>query len=176
MPSYVALLRAINVGGRNKIKMADLKSSLLELGLQSVHTYLQSGNVLFQTAERSAGKLRTSFENQIEETFGFHCHVLIRSIAEIKKIVDANPYRDPDEFPANRVGICFFDRKPKTNVLENGQPEDLYTFDQKQLYLFIPDGFGKTKWTNGFIEKKTLCKATTRNRNTLEYLANWEAE
>jgi len=176
MPRFVAFLRAINVGGRNKIKMSELKSALEKVGLQSVHTYLQSGNVLFLSQQRAVSKLKQLFENEIQQTFGFHCEVMIRSQAELKKIVEANPYADPEKYPGNRVGICFFDQKPKVSSLDKGASGDLFTFDQKQLYLYIPEGFGKTKWTNGFIEKKTLCKATTRNRKTTEFLANWDAD
>ncbi|GGG54384.1 DUF1697 domain-containing protein [Paenibacillus radicis (ex Gao et al. 2016)] len=109
MNIYVALLRGINVGGHNKIKMADLRESLKELGLSNVQTYIQSGNIIFASSESEAS-LRERIEQQIEKTFGLSIRVIIRSYDELKRIVENCPFTEQQiaEAVASCEGECLY--------------------------------------------------------------------
>src|SRR4051812_43614302 len=93
MLRFVALLRGINVGGNKKVPMADLKKMMEKMGYKEVKTLLNSGNVMFDAAEKSPAAIKKAFEAQFEETFGFTSHTIIRPITEIEKLVKQNPFK-----------------------------------------------------------------------------------
>ncbi|WP_042163111.1 DUF1697 domain-containing protein [Paenibacillus gorillae] len=109
MTLYVALLRGINVGGHNKIKMADLREALKELGLSGVQTYIQSGNVIFASADNEA-LLRERIEQQIYKVFGLTIKVIIRSYSELRQIADNCPFTEQQiaEAEASSEGECLY--------------------------------------------------------------------
>ena len=95
MNTYVALLRGINVGGKNKIAMKDLQSSFVALGHGEVTTYIQSGNVVFRSASKLASKLSAAIEDEIDKTFGLKIGVLVRSPADFDGLIKSNPFLEP---------------------------------------------------------------------------------
>jgi uncharacterized protein (DUF1697 family) len=116
MASHVALLRGINVGGRNKVPMADLREVVTSLGHTGVSTYIQSGNVLFSTAENDTAKLAATLESAIEGRFGIWSSVVVLSRDELARVLAANPY--PDEPNPRMVHVVFLNGSPPQGLLE----------------------------------------------------------
>ena len=116
MASHVALLRGINVGGRNKVPMADLREVVTSLGHTGVSTYIQSGNVLFSTAENDTAKLAATLESAIEGRFGIWSSVVVLSRDELARVLAANPY--PDEPNPRMVHVVFLNGSPPQDLLE----------------------------------------------------------
>ena len=116
MASHVALLRGINVGGRNKVPMADLREVVTSLGHTGVSTYIQSGNVLFSTAEDDTAKLAATLESAIEGRFGIWSSVVVLSRDELARVLAANPY--PDEPNPRMVHVVFLNGSPPQDLLE----------------------------------------------------------
>jgi len=160
---YVALLRGINVSGKNKIPMADLKVMFESLGASDVQTYLNTGNVVYEGKNFSPADIVLG----IKKTFDLDISVMILDRQHVLEIVDGY---DLDEGPKNcyitimqdsiKVDLKGFIDQYKT-------PEDIYKIMDKYIYFFFPNGYGRTKITNNFIEKKSALTATTRNLKTM---------
>ena len=103
MITYIAFLRGINVGGHKKIKMADLRILLEGLGHKEVMTYIQSGNVIFNSLEEDRDKLENQISEAIKGHYGFEVPVLVQTRTEINKILDNNPYNDPEDLASNKI-------------------------------------------------------------------------
>ena len=105
--SYAALLRGINVGGHRKIKMAELKAAFVALGCKNVKTVLASGNVRFDSAETDAETLRRTFEQQLAQNFGYTIGVIVRTVAELQSLRDAQPFREVAVGPQAKLYVTF---------------------------------------------------------------------
>jgi uncharacterized protein (DUF1697 family) len=153
MASHVALLRGINVGGRNKVPMAELREVVTSLGHTEVTTYIQSGNVVFTTAEADTGKLATALEAAIAGAFGVTSAVVVLSRDELAQILDASPY--PDAPNPKLVHVVFLNAELPTDLLERVKTaqsttaakgsHDTVTAIGPALYLHTPDGFGTSE-------------------------------
>ena len=158
------MLRGINVSGQKKIRMADLKSMYESLGLGNVQTYVQSGNVVFDSEERDVEKLKDVIEAQIEAIFGFSVPVLIRTGDDFRRVIDNHPFAEEE---AIRVLVTFLYEPPKSSKLEElshyKDKVDQFAIGEREIFLFCPGGYGKTKLSNTFFEKKLGVVATTRN-------------
>jgi uncharacterized protein (DUF1697 family) len=169
MRTYVALLRGINVGGRNKIAMSELKSSLSSHGLQDVVTYIQSGNVVFRSTG-SAGDLAGDIEQRIAEDFGVSATVLLRTPAELKTVAQSNPFLsgEPD---LSKLHVVFLRDRPAANAVAGLDPErsppDELSVRGREIYLHLPNGSGRSKLTIDYFERQLGVAATARNWNTL---------
>src|SRR2546430_16465128 len=115
MASHVALLRGINVGGRNKVPMADLREVVTSLGHADVSTYIQSGNVLFSTADTDTAKLAAALESAIEDRFGIWSSVVVLSRDDLAGVLAANP--DPGEPNPRLVHVVFLNATPASDLL-----------------------------------------------------------
>lgn len=166
MKRHVALLRAINLAGRNRIRMADLRQLCEELGWSDVRTHLQSGNVLFE-ASGTRQVLERQLTEGIRERFGLDITVMVRTPQELQEALDRNPYSSEDP---TRVLLGFFDKAP-TGTLEAPPGDDRFTIAGDVLYLDLPHGAGRTKLGNAFFEKKLGCRVTTRNLRVVQALA-----
>lgn len=170
MPKYIALLRGINVSGKNKIKMQDLRVLLAEHQLTNVQTYIQSGNVLFDSDE-PAKTLASKIEKAIHTAYGFDVPVLVKTKSELKKMATANPYLKDRSEEIRFLALAFLEDKPKKEQQEAIETTkylpDEWQADGKGIYLFCPNGFGRTKLTNNFFERKLKMRATTRNWKTV---------
>ena len=123
MHTYIALLRAVNVGGRT-VHMETLRDALTELGLARVRTYIQSGNVFFDYAKRDRAALTRSLEACLKDTFGFEIPVFLRTIPELEAIVDADPFRGVRVTDDDRLSVIFLpSRPPKTLSLPMRSPK-----------------------------------------------------
>jgi len=157
MASHVALLRGINVGGRNKVPMADLREVVTSLGHTGVSTYIQSGNVLFSTAEEDTAKLAAALESAIEDRFGIWSSVVVLSRDELARVLAANPY--PDEPNPRMVHVVFLNAELPESVLTRisaaesaaaakGSRDTVQVAGQaagQALFLHTPDGFGTSE-------------------------------
>jgi len=165
---YVSVLRGINVSGQKKIKMTDLKSLYESLELQNVVTYIQSGNVIFDANSKDKSELKAKIERAIEEEYEFHVPVEIRTHREISDIINNNPLGPVDlQKDGTKVLVTFLSSQPMQDRISNLQhhvaaPEQLFVMG-KEVYLYCPNGYGRSKLSNIFLEKKLGVGATTRN-------------
>lgn len=167
MEKYIILLRGINVSGKNKILMADLRDLLNNLGFLNVQTYIQSGNIILEsTLEKK--EICNIIKNGIQEKFGFDVPVIIRTIQEWKKAIENYPFPTGNE---KIVAFAFLNKVSKEIEIEiKNIGEDKYKIVNDIVYLYCPSGFGKTKLTNNIFEKKLNVVATTRNLRTTKKL------
>jgi len=169
---FISLLRGINVSGRKQIPMRDLKSLYEQCGLRNVVTYIQSGNVIFDAEAGKKNTLKPALEAAIEKTFRFRVPVLIRSQRELADIIRQCPFTPVDsQKDGTKVLVTFLDAKPSKTGLDGllahvKAPEQLIAKD-RQLYLYCPNGYGKSKLANTFVEKKLGIDASTRNWNSV---------
>jgi len=171
MQTYISMLRGINVSGQKQIRMVDLKNLYESLGLMNVQTYVQSGNVIFDSPEQDAAKLTETIEAQIKETFGFSVPVLIRTANDFQRIIESHPFTQEDPI---RVLVTFLYERPdqsKWNDLRLHKDKvDDFALGEQEIFLFCPGGYGTTKLSNTFFEKKLGVIATTRNWKTINAL------
>ncbi len=171
MQKYIALLRGINVSGKNKILMKDLQLLLEKLNFENVKTYIQSGNVVFEYPSETCDVLAQKIEAAIKKTFDLDVPVLVLEKTKLEKILIEAPNKKENE----EIYFTLLEKNiSKEAILEcqNKAPKTADYFEVKEnvVYVFCKNGYGNTKLTNTFFEKKLNVKATTRNRNTLERL------
>lgn len=163
MIAYILLLRAINVGKQNRMKMTELAEMCQRLGFHSVITYLQTGNVYFLTEEESIPKLKMMISEQLFRQFGIDVGVLLFTVAEFQKMVGDCPF---EEVAENRVYLTFLRQVPAggdLNLLaEKAASTEQYQLIDQVFYLYAPAGYSKTKLHNQLIEKYFAVEATTR--------------
>lgn len=170
MNHYVALLRGINVSGKNLIKMSSLKEMLLNEGFYDVQTYIQSGNVLFSSKLNSTIELEKQIEQLIEKHFDLKVPVLVLTENQLLEIKENNPFTVENKFDPKFIHLTIFENdldKIQLPELEKKRQvnEEIY-FWKNTIFLYCPNGYGNTKLNNQFLESKFLMKATTRNWNT----------
>jgi uncharacterized protein (DUF1697 family) len=177
MQTYISMLRGINVGGQKQVRMADLKSLYESLGLGNVQTYVQSGNVVFDNKEQDAEKLRKFIEAQIKATFSFSVPVTIRTADDFKRVIESHPFANEDPI---RVLVTFLYEHPEKSRWDKlslyKDKVDQFTLGEQEIFLFCPGGYGKTKLSNTFFEKKLGVVATTRNWKSVNTLYEMASE
>ena len=168
MTGYVALLRAVNVGGR-KLLMSDLRAIAGKLGLGSPRTFIASGNLLF-TSGKSEAVVKRELETALAQHMGKPVEVMVRTAAELTQAVDANPFADE---PGNRVVAIFFDAPPLEAAIEAAKnvTNERLARRSREIYVHFPDGQGRSKLKLG---GKAL--GTARNMNTVAKLAELARE
>lgn len=170
MNSYVALLRGINVGGKNKLPMQDLKTLLERLGLTSIETYIQSGNVIFESNEVIG--LAEKISAAIGESHGFEPKIWLLEGASFNKAVQANPFPEAEAEPKTLHLYFLYDAPESINteLLEKYAKEnERFKLIDKVFYLHAPDGIGRSKIAER-IEKALGVAATARNWRTVSQL------
>ena len=170
MTKFIALLRGINVGGKRKILMADLRKILNEYGFENVQTYIQSGNVVFDYAD-DCENCSTRISVVIKQKYGFEVPVIIRSAAEWGRIAANNPLLVNRAIASEQLYVTFLSHKPKESDINIAkQPNyapDYFEVLEKNIYGYCEDKYHLSKYTNGFFEKKLHVKASTRNWKTV---------
>jgi uncharacterized protein (DUF1697 family) len=169
MAAFVALLRAVNVGGTGKLPMSDLKDICEELGFGAVRTYIASGNVVF-TSRKSEAAIKSALEKRLEVYAGKPVGVLLRSAAEMAQVLSDNPF--PKAAP-NRIMAVFLDRAPPADTLAGirGQKDEQIKLGRREIYVHYPDGMGKSK-----LVVPAAKTGTARNMNTVARLVRMAAE
>ncbi|MBO0330556.1 DUF1697 domain-containing protein [Muricauda sp. CAU 1631] len=167
--TYIALLRGINVSGQKKIKMADLRLVLKENGLKNVKTYIQSGNIIFDSDLVDRNKLEEIMSSSILEHFGFHVPALILQKGDVEQILKANAFLSEAE--EDKLYYVLLKNVPKEELVEQFNQLQVETerfwITDTCVYLFCKNGYGRAKLNNNFVEKKLKVEATTRNHKTM---------
>lgn len=171
--TYVALLRGINVGGKNKLAMKDLVGLFEELGCRDVHSYIQSGNIVFRAPDLLACRVPALVAARIEKSYQFLPPVLVRSAVELKSVNAHNPFLQPSMDP-EALHVVFLEKHPKAeHVLALDplrSPPDKFAVRGREIYLSLPNGGAKTKLTNAYFDSKLRTISTVRNWNTVQKL------
>ena len=174
MYTFISMLRGINVSGQKMIPMAALKSLYESLNLTNVVTYVQSGNVIFDCTEGDATQIASSIEAEITRTFGFSVPVLIRDKSCFQRLIEHNPFATQRHEDPTKLHVTFLAALPSKllvgNLVAPISSADEFILDDKELYLFCPNGYGVTKLSNNFFERKLSVTATTRNWKTVNAL------
>jgi uncharacterized protein (DUF1697 family) len=173
MNTFISMLRGINVSGQKRVGMTALKSLYESLGMLNVRTYVQSGNLVFESNEQSPSKLANMIEVQIERSLGFSVSVFIREPKDFEQIIASNPFLKRNEDPS-KLHVTFLDDSLLGSALSNlampNKEGDEFFAGDKGIYLFCPNGYGRTKLSNAFFERKLKVAATTRNWKTVNAL------
>jgi uncharacterized protein (DUF1697 family) len=170
VPTYVALLRGINLGPRNKIAMADLRELLQSLGLENVRTHILSGNAVFTTRRRSVPRLETQIEKAIKERFGFEIRVLIRTAEEIAAVVDDNPLSGSATDGA-QIFALFLERDPDPKRMEaidaDAFAPEQFRLGDRVIYALVRQGVQGSKLLPALSDKRLGVAMTNRAWNTV---------
>ena len=174
-PAYIGMLRGVNVGAHRRIKMEDLRMMGSRLGFQNVQTYVQSGNIVFQTAtsERPT-PLSKRITGAILHDFGFQVPVIIRTSEEMGRVITGNPFLKEKDIELSKLHVTFLSERPRAGSLKKLEtismgPDRFYP-GSNEIYLYCPGGYGVTKLSNAAIEKTLSVEATTRNWKTTNTL------
>ena len=171
MTSFVALLRGINVSGQNSIRMAALQESCLALGFTGVHTYLQSGNVVFSAAKTDESKLATAMQKRITQDFGHDIPVLVMPAKMLAEIADSNPLWPQSGGDEKLFHATFLFRPVSPDSFHRlklpAVAGERAVLMGNTVLLHCPHGYGKTKLNNSYYERALNVSATTRNWRTV---------
>lgn len=174
MPKYVALLRGINVSGQKMIKMDHLRSMFETMNFHSVSTYIQSGNVVFDGAEEEKKALEGRIESELARVFGFDVTVIVRTPIQLEQIVRDNPYKAVNKAENEQIYVSFLSQSPTAAAIDKlaSFRNDIDDFQvvHHEVYMLIRKGYGNSKFSNNFLEKKLGVSATTRNWETVNKL------
>jgi uncharacterized protein (DUF1697 family) len=175
LQTYVSMVRGINVGGK-KVKMDDLKELYRSLDFNDVISYIQSGNVVFRTKNTKTSVLIDIIEDTIDKELDLDVKVLIRTKKELKNIINGNPFRNED---IKYLYVTFLSDIPSKKLIKDlnnnfdfnkNNKSDKFCISEKEIYLYLPNGYGRTKLSNNFFEKKLGISATTRNWRSVNKL------
>ena len=170
MTIYISLIRGINVGGK-KFLMTDLKYLYTSMGFEGVKSYIKSGNIIFKSAKGNIKEFEEDIENEIQKSHNQQVAVLIRTLDEFKKIIHSNPFFEED---IGKLYVTFLkekpDQTPKDMIDQKKEAFERFQIIGKEIYLYLPNGYGRTKINNNFLEKQFNLKATTRNWRTVTRL------
>ena len=164
--TFIAILRGINVSGQKKINMAELRQELSNKGLADIQTYIQSGNIVF-TSKMEVHQLVDIIRSSIMNNFGFEVPTLIIPASRWHLIIDENPLHNID---IDKLHVTFLAQLPEKQLVDalplSPNPNEKYRIVGDVVYVYCPDGYGRTKINNMFFERKLKSIATTRNWKT----------
>jgi len=168
MPRYVALLRAVNVGGTGKLPMTELKAMCADAGFADVQTYIASGNVVF-SSKLGAPKVKAALEKRLQAYAGKPVGVAVRSADEIAAVLKANPF---PKAPPNTTVAIFLDEPPPKDALRDvkGQQDEQMRLGKREIYVAYGSGMGRSK-----LKIPAAANGTARNLNTIAKLAELAA-
>jgi uncharacterized protein (DUF1697 family) len=170
MPVLISMLRGVNVGGHNRIKMDALRGLYESLKLEDPRTYVQSGNVIFRSKEKNLPALAKKIQNAVEREFGFPPEIILRTVNEMRQVLDTHPFANRRDIEPSQLLITFLTAEPGPNAhaallnLKN-HPEELH-LKGRELYIHFPNGVGKSKLPWSSVEKLLKITGTARNLNS----------
>jgi uncharacterized protein (DUF1697 family) len=162
---YAALLRGVNVGGKNRIAMPVLAQLFSDAGARDVETYIQSGNVVFTANAKTAQPICS----KVTRGISFQTHIVLRSQSELQRIESANPYQDPDKTYVMFVADLPLPERIALLDQERSVPDE-FTICGSDIYLYLPNGVADSKLTNVYFDSKLKTISTMRNWKTLQKL------
>lgn len=180
MPAIVSMLRGVNVGAHHRISMAALRELYEKLGLQDARTYVQSGNVVFKTAEGDLPGLARLIEDAIEQAFNFHADIILRTTAELRDVIAKNPFRARENIDPGKLLVLFLaghasqQGRERVRGLNTG-PEELY-IGEREIYIYFPNGMGRSKLPWASLETVLKTPSTGRNWNSVTKLLKMAEE
>ena len=167
---YVAFLRGINVGGKNKVKMETLREMFAALGYENVQTYINSGNVVFETTETNDNALAAETERAIQTEFALNIKVMARTISEIEDIIKNNPFDGRFENEKD-LHVLFLDEKlpedKRKLLLSNNSENEQFAVRNREIFCLLRGGFSDSLLGKDYIGKKLKVSATARNWRTV---------
>lgn len=170
MKDYILFLRAVNVAGKNKLKMQDLKLALQSEFLNA-QTYIQSGNILIPNCDLTKTQVKSIVEKIVLKKFAIDTTAIIKSSTELQDIMDTIPFQITE---TKQLYFCFLETiSTKDSIISNSVIQhqgDNFMIQNDMVYIQCLNGYGKTKLSNHFFEKKLETSATTRNYNTISKL------
>jgi len=171
MPVVICFLRGINVGGHAIIKMEALRALFVSLKFEQPQTYVQSGNVVFQTPERDLDLLASRVKQAIEKKFACSPAVVLRSVTELRAVVSRNPFAKRTNIEPAKLHVFFLAAQPAKNATERlrqlaVQPEELHLMG-RELFIYFPNGVGKSKLPWARVDKALETQGTGRNWNSV---------
>jgi len=175
MQILISFLRGVNIAGHNKIKMIELSALYKKIGFKDAETFIQSGNIIFSNMENVPVKeLATKIEKAINQKFNYNIPVLIRTEEEMRKIVAFNPFLNEENFDPSKMAVIFLYEEPLPDQIDSikniDYPPDKFKIIGREIFIYCPNGFGKTKIYTGFFENKMKVVGTGRNWNTINTL------
>ncbi len=180
MNSWIAILRGINVSGLRKLTMKELSTLFEGLRCNNVRTYIQSGNVVFESAKLDPANFAKQAEARIKKQYNFDVPVIVRSLADMKHVSKANPYLKRKGIELDKLHVTFFGEAPVAALAEKIMGvtfgNDSFSLIGGEVYVHCPDGYGKTKLNNTFFESKLKVIASTRNWRTVNQLVRMGEE
>ena len=173
MTAVLSLLRGVNVGGHNSIKMAELVDLYRSLRLANPRSHIQSGNVLFCTPGKDLEGLAGRIPAAIEKRFGVRCEVVLRTTSELQQVIDCNPFASRPEMPPNKLHVHFLSAEPGPDAVTRLKalpptPEELHLIG-RELYIYYPNGAGQSKLSQT-LDRALKVPGTARNWNTVTRL------
>ena len=170
---YIALLRGINVGGKNRLPMKELAALFVDAGCEDVRTYIQSGNVVFRTGPEADEEISTVISASILNHFGYRIPVITRTARELQEIVQANPFVEAGA-EADKLHFMFLAELPDGANVEaldpDRSPGDEFAVLGREIYLHCPNGVARSKLTNSYFDSRLSTTSTTRNWRTVQRL------
>jgi uncharacterized protein (DUF1697 family) len=171
MAVIISMLRGVNVGGHNKIKMEALRALYESLKLRDAQTYVQSGNVIFRTDERDMARLAKRIEDGIERKFVFRPDVILRTTAEMREVVARNPFAKRRGIEPGKLLVSFLGSNPGEEGREKIRqmkcdPEEM-RIEGREIYIYFPNGMGRSKLSLARLEKALKTPGTARNWNSV---------
>jgi uncharacterized protein (DUF1697 family) len=172
MPVYVSFLRGVNMTGHNKMKMTELSALYNDIGFNDISTFIQSGNVIFSAGdELTVFEISGSIENAISKRFSYNVPVMIRRVEELKRLHQANPFLTENNFDPSKNAVLFLHEKATEDQILKVRnidfPPDKFSVAGSEIFIYCPNGFGRTKLYTNFFEKKMGVTGTARNWNTI---------
>lgn len=168
------MLRGVNVGGHNIIRMDALRVLCESIGFRDARTYVQSGNVVFRTGERDGAVIAAKIEDAIEREFGFRPSVITRTAGEMSDVIARNPFAGRNGIEPNKLLVTFLAREPgeeaRKTVLATRTDGEEIRLDGREMYIYFPHGMGRTKLPVTGFEKILNTPGTGRNWNTVRKL------
>jgi uncharacterized protein (DUF1697 family) len=171
--TFLALLRGVNVGGKNKLPMKDLAGMFADAGCDDVRTFIQSGNVIFKATPTLAARLPAAIAARIAERFGYRTPVVLRTAAELADVVANNPFlkRGAAE---DALHVLFLASLPTSDMIHaldhDRSPPDAFIVQGREVYLQLPGGAARSKLTNAYFDAKLATISTGRNWRTVTTL------
>ncbi|MCA9560522.1 MAG: DUF1697 domain-containing protein [Myxococcales bacterium] len=169
---HVALLRAINLGGHNKLPMADLRALFTDLGCADVRTYIQSGNVVYQPPKAAGDDFGARVADAIDQRFGLKVPVIVRRGNRLAELAEKHPLAQPDD-SHKALYVGFLSGPPQGEIDPERSPQDTVQIDGHDLYLRYPQGVARSKLTNAYLDRALGVVSTLRNWRTVQTLAEW---
>ena len=174
MQTLISILRAVNMAGHNRIKMSGLADLYGSLGLNDAETFIQSGNVIFNDPDdRHPPEIEHDIYAGIKERFGLDISIMVRTVREMKEIISNNPFTG-DNIDTSKLAVIFLAERPSDLQMDKVRnidyPPDKFSIIGKEIFIYCPNGFGRTRIYTGFFESKMKVTGTGRNWNSVNTL------